>query len=286
VFECAALALRFACDADLAAVVDEFVGELYPAVFGDDLFEVLLDFDGLGVGGELEAAREAKDVRVDDDAGGDAVPGAKDDVRGLARDAGELRHLVDGFGNFAVEFVHEDTRGGNDVLCFGTEEARALDDLLDGRRVGFRERFGGREEPEEFGRRLVDADVCGLRGEDGGDGQLERVAVVERADDVGVGLAECVEDGGDAFGREGTFSFAGFCFGRDRLACGDLFCAGGWNAFDGCGAFGGGELLRWGKLFRGALLCGFGGHGKTLTQRKKRYSFAHTIIGATMHLNN
>ena len=33
--------------ADLAAVVDEFVGELDPAVAWDDLLEVLLDFDGV-----------------------------------------------------------------------------------------------------------------------------------------------------------------------------------------------------------------------------------------------
>ena len=55
-FERAAFALRLARDADLTAVVDELVRELNPASFGDDLFEVLLDFDWLGVGREFEAA--------------------------------------------------------------------------------------------------------------------------------------------------------------------------------------------------------------------------------------
>lgn len=103
-FEGAALALGFAGDADLAAVVDELVGELDPTAFGDDGLEVLLDGDGVGAGGELEASGEAENVGVDDDAGGDAVPGAEDDVGGFARDAGELEHLVHGVGDFAGEF--------------------------------------------------------------------------------------------------------------------------------------------------------------------------------------
>lgn len=129
--ECAAFTLWFARDADLAAVMDEFVGELDPAVLRDDVHEVLLDFDGVGVGGELEAAREAEHVGVDDDAGGDAVPGAEDDVGGFARDAGQLEHLVHSFGDFALEFFDEDAGGADDALGFVAEEACGVDDLFD-----------------------------------------------------------------------------------------------------------------------------------------------------------
>lgn len=46
-FEGAVGAAGFARDADLAAVVDEFVAELNPTVFGDDLYEVLFDLYGV-----------------------------------------------------------------------------------------------------------------------------------------------------------------------------------------------------------------------------------------------
>ena len=207
--ESAAFALRLACDADLAAMVDEFVAELNPAVFGDDFFEVLLDFDGVGVGGELETAGEAKDVGVDHDAGGDAVPGAEDDVGGFSRDAGKLEHLVYGLRDLAVEFFDEDAGGADDAFGLVAEEAGGFDELLDGGGVGGGEFLGGGELREEFGCGFVDADVGGLGGEDGCDGELEGVAMVERADDVGVGFAEGVEDGANAVGRERIFCFAG-----------------------------------------------------------------------------
>lgn len=249
VLEGAALALGLAGYADLAAVVDELVGELNPAIFGDDFFEVLLDFDGVGVCGEFEAAREAEDVGVHNDAGGDAVPGAEDDVGGLAGDAGELEHLVHGLGDFAVEFFDENAGGADDALGFVAEEAGGLDELFDRSGVGFGEGVGSGELGEELGRDHVDADVCGLRGQDGGNGEFEGVAVIERADDVGVGLAKCVEDGANASGREGIFGFAGLELWRDGLAGGDFFCASGWDAFDGRGAFGARELLGWSELF-------------------------------------
>ena len=66
VLEGAVGAAGFAGDADLAAVVNEFVGELDPAVAGDDLLQVLFDLYGVGFFGEFEAVGEAVDVRVYD----------------------------------------------------------------------------------------------------------------------------------------------------------------------------------------------------------------------------
>ena len=68
VFEGAVGAARFAGDADLTAVVDEFVGELDPPVAGDYFLQVLFYLHGVGLFGEFEAVGEAVDVRVHDDA--------------------------------------------------------------------------------------------------------------------------------------------------------------------------------------------------------------------------
>ncbi len=52
--------MGFAGDADLAAVVDELVGELDPVVFRDYFLEVFFYVDGVGGLGEIEAAGEPK----------------------------------------------------------------------------------------------------------------------------------------------------------------------------------------------------------------------------------
>ena len=73
-FEGAVGAAGLARDADLAAVEDHLVGEVDPFGLGDDAHEVALNFFGGGLAGEFEAAGEAEDVCVHDDADGDAEP--------------------------------------------------------------------------------------------------------------------------------------------------------------------------------------------------------------------
>ena len=46
--QCAIHTAGLACDADLPAMVDEFVGELDPAVLGDDFLQVGFYLDGIG----------------------------------------------------------------------------------------------------------------------------------------------------------------------------------------------------------------------------------------------
>lgn len=75
-FQGAIDAPRFAREADLAAVVDEFVGELDPAVLRDEFLEVFFDLYGVGGFGELEAAGEPKYMRINNYAGGNAKPAA------------------------------------------------------------------------------------------------------------------------------------------------------------------------------------------------------------------
>lgn len=106
-FQRAVDAARFAGDADLAPVMDHFVGELDPVVARDDLHQLLLDFLGFVGFCEAEAFGEAKYVRVDDDAFGEAVCNSKDDVAGFARDSGESEQLSHGLWDPAAEVSNE-----------------------------------------------------------------------------------------------------------------------------------------------------------------------------------
>ncbi len=58
--QCAIHTTGFAGDADLAAVVDEFVGKLDPVVFWDYFLEIFFYVDGVVGFGEFEAAGEPK----------------------------------------------------------------------------------------------------------------------------------------------------------------------------------------------------------------------------------
>lgn len=58
-FEGAVGAAGFSGDANLSAMMDQFVGELDPVVTRDDLHELLLDFLGVSRLGETEAVGEA-----------------------------------------------------------------------------------------------------------------------------------------------------------------------------------------------------------------------------------
>ena len=63
---------------------------------GNDLHQLLLDFFGGVAFGEVEAAGDAEDVGVDDDAFGLAEADAEDDVGGFAGGAGNGDELGEG----------------------------------------------------------------------------------------------------------------------------------------------------------------------------------------------
>lgn len=124
-------AFRAAGDADAAAVVDQAVAEVNPLLFGEQLHQVLLDFYGIAVFGQAEQVGDAADVSVDDDAAGDVEGGAKEDVGGLAADAGERDQFFECARELAAEFINEFFRHAADAGGFGSEEAERADDLFD-----------------------------------------------------------------------------------------------------------------------------------------------------------
>jgi len=164
-----------------------------PGVLRDLFDEVFLDFDRVGVFGQPEAFAQARDVGIDDDTRFDAVGVPKDDVGGFTSDAGEVGEGVEIYRNFAIMFPDEGFRGGNEVLGLVAEEAGGADEVFDilllcgGKRSGVRVFF------EERGRHHVDAHVGALRGQNGGNEELERAVVVQLAMGVGVGGAEDAE---------------------------------------------------------------------------------------------
>ncbi len=184
--QCTNMALRVARAADLAAVKDQQVRNKSPIFLGDEFHEVLFDFDGIGMGGQAQASREAADVGVDHDADVFVEGVAQDDVGGFAAYAAQAGQFLHGLGHIAAEFFQNVLGGLFDGFGFAAEKTGGLDDFFDvSLRSGGQGLDGGIFFEEDRGDH-VDAHIGALGGEDGGDEQLERVLMVQGA--VGRGV--------------------------------------------------------------------------------------------------
>src|SRR5579862_9390822 len=70
IFQGALGALRFAGDAEFAAVPDDLVREQDPLLAWDNLHQVLLDLHGFVLRGQFKTARDAVNMSIDDHAFG------------------------------------------------------------------------------------------------------------------------------------------------------------------------------------------------------------------------
>jgi len=147
--------------------VDEFVGELDPAVFGDDLHQVLLDDLRGFATGEAETTGETEDVGIDDDAFRFAVCDAENDVGGLAGRSGDVEKFGHGLRNFAVELLADDAARALNRLGFVVVETCGADEGFEGFERGIAHGLWRGIGGEELGSNHVDAGVSALRREDG-----------------------------------------------------------------------------------------------------------------------
>lgn len=129
---------------DMAAEPDHPVVDLAPFGLREQFDQILFDVHGIGMLGEPEAPGDALDVRVHGKALVDAESAPQDHVGRLAGHAGQFDEVLHGVGRFAVEFLHDELRGGDEVFCLAVIEPDGVDDFLElgdgglgeGRRIG------------------------------------------------------------------------------------------------------------------------------------------------------
>ena len=111
--------------ADVTAVEDEAIVDVFPILFRDEAFEIVGNFFKIGVVGEVEFAGESLYMRVGRDAFPDFVQFAEDDVRGFVANAGEFLEFFCRAGEVAAKIVCDDFRGSNDMLRLIPEKRSA-----------------------------------------------------------------------------------------------------------------------------------------------------------------
>src|SRR5207249_2526116 len=113
---------------------------------------------------------------------------------GLEPDARQLDERLEGLGHLAAVMLDERLRHAKQRARLGAEESGGADLLLEARGARPRQLAGRRVLAEERGRHHVHALVRALRGEDGGDEQLERRPEVEGDLRVGIRAREEIQD--------------------------------------------------------------------------------------------
>ncbi len=176
-FEVAAIAFGPPRFADLAAVVNELVRERDPVILRNDPHQLLLDFLRRITFGEAEAAGNAEDVRVDDDAFGLVEADAKNNVGGLAGCAGNGDEFGESLRNLALEFGGYFFGGALNGFRLVMKKPCCPDQRFKLRQRCLRHGGGGREALEQLRSDHVDPDVRALGGKDGGDEQFPRCAM-------------------------------------------------------------------------------------------------------------
>ena len=125
---------------------------------------------------------------------GGLVDISQDQIGGLAPHAGQPEQFFHGSGYPAAVLLHQHPGGGHDIPRLGPEKAGGVDVRLHLGHVGAGQVFQGRVAGEEGGRDLVHPLVGTLGGQTGGEEQLVVLAVVQRAQSVGVSRLQSFHD--------------------------------------------------------------------------------------------
>src|SRR5450759_3381778 len=132
--ERAAFALRAACGANAAPVLDESVADPGPAVPRNDAVEFPLGLHRVRLARPAETPREAPDVRIHYDPVGRSPDVPEDDVRRLASDARQGVKSLHRSRDLAAVLRHQNPRHAAQGLRLRVEEARGADHVLEGSR--------------------------------------------------------------------------------------------------------------------------------------------------------
>jgi hypothetical protein len=95
------------------AVVNQLQRKLDPLLLGDDLHQILLDGDWIGILGQVQPPRHALHVRIHYDPGRDSIVAAQNDISCFTSGSRNRDQLLHGLGDLAIE-ISENLPGGAD----------------------------------------------------------------------------------------------------------------------------------------------------------------------------
>ena len=165
---------------------------------GQQLFQLHLHFIRILGVAQAEPVGNADAVGVGHH-GRPPVDVARHEVGRLAPYAGQLDQLFHRVGNDAAELVAQHVRHGDDIPRLGLVQAAGADILAHFVRGGVGEGIQRRKPFKQGGRHHVDPRVGALGRQAGGDEQLQRIGIGQRADGVGVPLGKLLNGKKSAF---------------------------------------------------------------------------------------
>ncbi len=100
---------------------DQPVAEPGPLWSGYQFLEILLNSDGIGLRGELQAIRQTSDMGIHDDSEIEVEGIAQHDIGGLSSDSRKGHQRIHIRGNDSAVESNQLDAGGLDVLCLVSE---------------------------------------------------------------------------------------------------------------------------------------------------------------------
>jgi len=183
----AGFAVRRACWADRAAVLDDEMAQGYPVLLWEYCYQIVLDLHRIDVPSELQSAGNPSHMGVDHHANSLPKPAAENDVGRFATDARQRNEILHAAWHLSAVLRSQFLAAAANVFSLRAEESCAVDNGFDlGLRCGCHG-IGSGPAVKEVGRHRVDAFVGALSRENCGDEELERIFKIEGATGVGVG---------------------------------------------------------------------------------------------------
>ena len=158
-----------------ATVMNEQVAELYPFFAREQPHQIGFDFFRTALGGKIQPARQALNMRVHDHAFSLFKGHAQDDIGRFSRDTGQLDKFLHGCRNLASVLLRDEPARPLDAFGFISEEAGGVNHLLQFRWIGPGKLAGRLVSTEQGWCDRVDHPIGALCRENRGDEQLQRV---------------------------------------------------------------------------------------------------------------
>ena len=108
-------------------MVDQLQWKLNPLFLGDDLHQILLDLDRIGMFGQVEPPRDTLDMSVHYNPGRDSIETTQNNIGRFASGSRNRDQLVHGLGDLPAK-ISENLPGGSDQrFCLVPEESGGPD---------------------------------------------------------------------------------------------------------------------------------------------------------------
>ncbi len=214
---------------NLPAMVNQLMRKSDPPVLRNDLHQIPLHLLRRRLLRQLQPPRQPHHMRIDHHPNRNPIPRTQHHIPGLPRHPRQRQNLLHRLRNLPAErLCHHPCRPLNRLRLIPKKSSRP-NQLFKLRKGSSRHSLRSRKSLEQLRRHKIDPNIRTLRRKYGGDRQLPRIPVMQRANHIRISLPQRLQNRCDALRRSRIFrpntcllrcaSFNRFCRHHQSLPC-------------------------------------------------------------------